>query len=151
MHSTWTIEVSVWSSSLRWIVTHSWSRSGSIATAQTSSGGAAMSMVVVTSLIERRNLPGGERLHGLPLAQRMLDRGVERVQPHTEQGGRPVVTREQIPAQALHQRPDQGVVLAGDLRGDAAGDDGRREPEPHRHPVDEHVVGDALDHLAVRQ
>src|SRR4051812_8111102 len=113
MHSTCDIVVLVWSSSLRWMVTHSCSRSGSIATSHTWSGGAAMSMLVMTSLIRRANLPGGERLNGLPLAQRMLDRRVEGVQPDAEQVGRVVLAREQVTAQSLHQRADQGVVLAG--------------------------------------
>ena len=64
---------------------------------------------------------------GLPLAQRSLDGGVEAVQTHAEQLGGAIVAGQQVAVEALHQRPDELEVLAGDRRGDAAGH--RREVE----------------------
>src|SRR4051794_36162438 len=98
-----------------------------MAAAHTSSGGAAMSMLVSTSLIlpaqastrpprERSACP--ELLAGLPLAQRPLDRGVEPVRAHAEQLLRAVVARQEVTAQAAHERLDEGRVLAGDRRRD---------------------------------
>src|SRR4051794_7098912 len=114
------------------MVTQSSRRSGSIAMAQTSAGGAAMSMLASTSLMcERqastdrgrsspRDVP--ERLE---VAQRPLDCGVERVQADAEQLARAVVAGQQVAAEAAHERLDQRRVLAGDRGRDPAGDGGQ--------------------------
>src|SRR5690242_21592709 len=102
------------------MVTHSCSRSGSIASFHTTSGGAAMSMLVVTSLTQRGTLPTGQVFDGLPLAQRVLDRSRESVHTDAEQLHRALVARQQVGGQRAHQRADEAVVLAGDRRGDAA-------------------------------
>src|SRR3954454_2026268 len=94
------------------MVTQSSRRSGSIAMAQTSAGGAAMSMLASTSLMCERQASGSERdrsspcdvLECLEVAQRPLDGRVERVQPDAEQLARAVVAGEDGAAEAAHGR-----------------------------------------------
>src|SRR5947209_13500042 len=71
----------------------------------------------LTSWLARRQWFGG-----LPVAQRVLDRGIERVQPDSEQLGGGRIPREQVLLQALHERLDQRGILARDRGGDPAGD-----------------------------
>ncbi len=74
-----------------------------------------------------------KRLDCLPLPERMLDRGVERVQPNPEQACGAVITGQQVLGKAFHQGPDQGVVLARHQRRDATGDRCHRQTvEPDR-------------------
>src|SRR3954466_12398138 len=104
------------------MVTQSSRRSGSIAMAQTSAGGAAMSMLASTSLMCERQASGSERdpssrrgvLECLEVAQCPLDGRVERVQPDAEQLARAVVAGQEVAAEAAHERLDQRGVLARD-------------------------------------
>src|SRR3954454_7210348 len=147
---------SEWSSSLRWIVTQSRSRSGSIASAHTASGGAAMSMLVSTSLMWARTVvqtagtSSCRPVRGVvETAQRVLDRRVEAVQPDAAQLAGAVVAQEQVAAEAAHEGLDERRVLARDRGGDPArhGRQPQREVEPR--PAEEQRVADALDHRGV--
>src|SRR4051812_36566403 len=106
-HSVWSISPSDALLSLRWIVTHSPNRCGSMITSQTFSGGASIVIDVMTSLMRAATLSRGQLLQRLPVAQRSLDRGVEPMQPHAEQRGGAVVAWEQITVEAFHERPDE--------------------------------------------
>src|SRR4029078_73156 len=101
------------------MVTQRARRSGSIAIVHTSSGDAAMSMLVSTSLICRRKLvhgcgrtrarsSAGDLLGVLPLPQRAVDGGLEAVAADAEQRRGAVVARQQVAAQASHPRLGQG-------------------------------------------
>ena len=85
----------------------------------------------------------------LPLAQRALDRRVERVQVDAERARRGVVARQQVVLERLHERADQRGVLAGDRRGDHGGDRRQRDAEFQRRAADHHGVGDTGDHGGV--
>src|ERR1700742_596288 len=98
MCSTWSIvdpRLSFLSETLRterWIVTQSFRRLGSITVSHTRSGGASILVLTWTVLIGGRGTltirsAGGQRLGRFPLAERVLDGRVERVQPHSEQLG----------------------------------------------------------------
>src|SRR4249920_3309626 len=108
-------------STSRWIVTQSPRRSGSMTTSHTWSGGASISIEAETRLTPE-TLSRGERLAFLPFAQRPFHRGVEGVQAHAEQIRGDVVAGEEVVAQALHERPDEVMVLARDHGADPAGD-----------------------------
>src|SRR6478752_6591101 len=124
------------------MVTHSRSRVGSISASHTSSGGASMSMVAFTAVMSgtpRYPSAGGELLLGLPVAQRALDCGVERVQPDRHQLVGPIVAREQVADEPLHERADELVILAGDRgryparhRRGGDVDPPQRSPDEHR-------------------
>src|SRR5438094_195610 len=105
------------------MVTHSPSESGSMIMFHTSAGGASMQIEAVTRVIrvaagavrrlpyrsccavtDRSSSARGERFESLPLPQRMLDGGIEGVQRDAQQLRNPVVGREQIALQSLHQR-----------------------------------------------
>src|SRR3954470_3880487 len=101
-------------------------------TSQTSSGGASIVIDVMTSLMRAANLSRSQLFDRLPLAQRPLDRRVERMQANAEQRGGAVVARQQVAVQALHQRPDQLDRLARDRRRHAARDGGEVELQPQR-------------------
>src|SRR3954452_19471960 len=141
---------SEWSSRRRWMVTQSSRRSGSIAMAQTSAGGAAMSMLASTSLMcaqqastDRDRSSRRDVLERLEVAQCPLDGRVERVQPDAEELARAVVAGQEVAAEAAHERLDQRRVLARDRGRDPARDrcEAQREVEPWA--VDEHRVADA--------
>src|SRR3954465_1669899 len=143
---------SEWSSRRRWMVTQSSRRSGSIAVAQTSAGGAAMSMLASTSLMCQRQASGFGRgrssrrdvLERLQVAQRPLDGGVESVQPDAEQLARTVVAGQEVAAKAAHERLDERRVLARDRGRDPARDRSQAQREVEPRAVDEHGVADAL-------
>src|SRR6478752_6152610 len=101
-------------------------------TSHTFSGGASIVIDVMPSLMRWATLSRGQLLHGLPLAQRSLDRGVEAVQTHPEQLRRAVVAGKQVAVEALHQRPDELDGLAGDRRRDPARHGREVEPQPQR-------------------
>src|SRR3954447_3500908 len=117
------------------MVTQSSRRSGSIAVAQTSAGGAAMSMLASTSLMCQRQASGFGRgrssrrdvLERLEVPQRPLDGGVERVQPDAEQLARAGVAGQEAAAEAAHERLDQRRVLAGDRGRNPARDRGEAQ------------------------
>src|SRR3954468_12082583 len=111
-------------------------------TSHTSSGGASIVIDVMTSLMRAATLSRSQLFDALPLAQRMLDRGVEPVQADPEQLGGAVVAREQVAVEAAHQRGDERMVLAGDRGGHDAGDGREVEAEPDRRAPQHERVAD---------
>ena len=138
-------------------MTQSFNWCGSITVSQTRSIGASMSIFAVDGahLEVRKDTNGcylaASRSVGLPLAQRVLDRGVERVQ-----SGRRAVAPRGRRAAAGRCR---GCSISGPIsscsspaitRRDPARDRGDGKPfERDRRPADEHVLADPLDQLAV--
>src|SRR5581483_5470543 len=119
------------------MVTQSPSRSGSMTVSQTRSIGASISIFTRTMLIApadpnrmgsapravragcpragsaRAGSARAKRLERLPVTQRMLDRCVQRVQPHPEQLRGAPVADDQVGREALHQRADQLGLFTG--------------------------------------
>ena len=73
------------------------------------------------------------------------------MQSHLQQRRRLLLAGEQVGVQALHEGTDQLPFLTCHQRRHPARDRRRREPlEPQARPVDEHMVGDAFDEIAIR-
>src|SRR2546430_3028237 len=121
------------------MVTQSPRRSGSITVSHTRCAGASILIFTWTTLIGVQTLPCREWLGFLPLPQRMFDRTVQGVNADAKQFRRAIVARQQVVLEALHQGPDQCVVLARDHRCNPACDWSHRQtPEADRRSCDEH-------------